>query len=443
MELTFEAVAEAKPGSKWRRLLFDRHWPAYRAWFLARGGATRPSLATAVERLRRFMPELVPTYERLVELAGGDDTAARFLSMYRPPAYLVQCSQAVWPGGRPGGGPPVLVRNYDLDPALAEGTILHTQWNGRRVIATVECLWGVDDGLNDAGLAVSLTFGGRRVVGDGFGIPLILRYVLEFCATTAEALDVLRRVPSHMAYNVTVLDRRGDFATALVAPDRPTVVLRRPVATNHQGAVEWPEQARFSRTLERERFLIERLADPRTTAAGLIEAFLRPPLYATDYRNGFGTLYTAVYRPGEGAAEFRWPDGLRWRQSFDGFQEGRRTVRYSSSGAEEASPAARRRPGGHRRGHVAEEVRARADAATHADDVDPAAILERVFKTVQDALSPTGYAMSAGFVDELLNGLVRPGEIPWARLGSLWADAGGVRWGRGAGPNHRRRAPKS
>ena len=29
--------------------------------------------------------------------------------------------------------------------------------------------------MPDAGLAVSLTFGGRRVVGDGFGVPLILR----------------------------------------------------------------------------------------------------------------------------------------------------------------------------------------------------------------------------------------------------------------------------
>ena len=50
-----------------------------------------------------------------------------------------------------------------------------------------DCLWGLLDGMNDAGLAVSLTFGGRPVLGDGFGIPLVMRYVLETCEDVAEA----------------------------------------------------------------------------------------------------------------------------------------------------------------------------------------------------------------------------------------------------------------
>ena len=36
-----------------------------------------------------------------------------------------------------------------------------------------DCLWGLLDGMNDDGLGVSLTFGGRRVLGDGFGIPIV------------------------------------------------------------------------------------------------------------------------------------------------------------------------------------------------------------------------------------------------------------------------------
>ena len=51
--------------------------------------------------LREHMPELVPTWERLVELAGGGDVAARMLSMWRPPSYLSGCSQGVLVGGRP------------------------------------------------------------------------------------------------------------------------------------------------------------------------------------------------------------------------------------------------------------------------------------------------------------------------------------------------------
>ena len=52
----------------------------------------------------------------------------------------------------------------------------------RRVIGTSDCLWGLLDGVNDAGLAVSLTFRGRRVLGDGFGIPIVVD-LLEVCET--------------------------------------------------------------------------------------------------------------------------------------------------------------------------------------------------------------------------------------------------------------------
>jgi len=34
-----------------------------------------------------------------------------------------------------------------------------------------DCLWGLLDGVNGDGLCASLTFGGRRIVGVGFGIP--------------------------------------------------------------------------------------------------------------------------------------------------------------------------------------------------------------------------------------------------------------------------------
>ena len=176
------------------------------------------------------MPELLPLYERLVDLAGGGDHAARFLAMYCPPPYLSGCSQAVWTNGEP-----VLVRNYDYHPDRIEGALLRTAWHGRPVIAMSDCLWGVLDGINGAGLALSLSFGGRKVVGLGFGVPLVLRYILEFCTRTAEAIDVLKRVPIHMSYNVTIVDALGAFETAFLAPDRPIEVTTRP--RGHQSSV--------------------------------------------------------------------------------------------------------------------------------------------------------------------------------------------------------------
>ena len=97
-ELELEAVDEPRPGAAWRAR-FDAMWPTYRAWYLRDGESERPDLAACRRALARHMPELVATYERLVELTGGDETAARLLSLYRPPGFIVGCSQGA---GRAG-----------------------------------------------------------------------------------------------------------------------------------------------------------------------------------------------------------------------------------------------------------------------------------------------------------------------------------------------------
>jgi predicted choloylglycine hydrolase len=318
MHLTINSIHEARPGPKWQAL-FEGYWPLYKKWFLSEGYLARPGYMTSRKKLGHFMPELLPIYDELVALAGGGDVAARFLSCYCPPPYLSGCSQAVWPKPEP-----LLVRNYDYSPHLFEGNLLYTNWL-RPVIAMSDSLWGVLDGLNEAGLVVSLTFGGRKVVGDGFGVPLLLRYLLEVCADTPTAREILPRIPVHMPYNVTVLDRQGAFLTAYLAPDRPAVITTEPVGTNHQEEIEWLDYARLTSTVERKTFLEERLADTTETEPRFLRRFLFPPLYNTEFEKAFGTLYTAIYRPLSQTAEYRWPRQAPLTQSFTTFTE-RKTV---------------------------------------------------------------------------------------------------------------------
>ncbi len=315
--LRFDAIEQLEPGQPWADL-FQRHWPRYRAWFLQDGDAARTSYAESLRALREHMPELVPTYERLCELAGGGDLESRFLAMWAPPSYLSGCSQAVW-----RGGPPVLGRNYDYAPERLEGSILHTHWV-RPVIGSGDCAWGLLDGINDAGLAVSLAFGGRKVVGTGFGVPIVVRYLLETCGTTEQARSVLRRLAYHLAHTLTIVDRTGDVCTAYLAPDREVELTAAVAATNHQGSVEWGEHARATRSVERQESL-ERLVEQAETPERFVEGFLQPPLRSVDGEQRLGTLYTVAYHVAEGRAEFRWP-GTRWDQSFAGFSEGVRTV---------------------------------------------------------------------------------------------------------------------
>jgi predicted choloylglycine hydrolase len=321
VSLTLRAIEEDQIGEH-----LAATWPAFRRWWLD-GANTRPTAEQARARLEEHMPELVPVWQRLTALLGDDPEAAAALALWNPPPFLTGCSQAaVLPGG------PALVRNYDWDYRLFDAVVARTAYAGRRVLGMLDCLWGLLDGVNDAGLAVSLTFGGRPQVGEGFGIPLVIRYVLQTCRTTEEAMQVLRRIPVHMSYNVTALDRVGLRATAYLAPDRPAQVTSLAVATNYQGQVEWPPYAAAIRTVERQQHLEELLATG-ADVPGIVAACLRSPLYATRFHQGFGTLYTAEYRPAEGLARYHWPDRT-WEHSLDKLGSGSVRVQLGRPGSQ-------------------------------------------------------------------------------------------------------------
>ena len=61
------------------------------------------------------------------------------------------------------------------------------------------------------------------------------------------------------------------------------------------------------------------------TLERLIAKFFEPPLYSR--REGFTTVYTAVYFPAEGCVDYLWP-GKRWSQRFNHFVVGKYTHDY-------------------------------------------------------------------------------------------------------------------
>jgi predicted choloylglycine hydrolase len=308
--ITLHAFREDLPGPRWRAL-YDVTWPQYRSWYLGARTGRRPTAAKAETALLRYMPELHPTWQRLVSLAGGDATTAAMLTHWNMPAFAPACSQvAVDTGTR------ALIRNYDYHPDLFEQVVMSTRFADRAVMGTSDCLWGLLDGMNSDGLAVSLTFGGAKDYGPGFGIPLVVRYLLEVAGTASEALTALGRLPVSMSYNLTLTDRVGDTRTAYVAPGRSVEVREFPLATNHRfDRPDDAAQAKRFRSLERQTHLLGLLEDQPHPDV-LAKEFVREPLRSSDYARGFGTLYTADYRPDSGEVHYRWP-GTTWTRSFD------------------------------------------------------------------------------------------------------------------------------
>lgn len=255
-----------------------------------------------VRRLREYMPELFPTFERLLGRLGGGDELARFLALYDPPRVIRACSQLVLSDEQG----PILIRSYDHHPRLFDGVVLGSCWNGAATLGIADCIWGALDGINDRGCAVALAFGGRNVEGPGFAAPLILRYLLEVCASVRDVRAALARLPVYMPYTFVAVDRSGEFVTAYTSPDRTPSFVTRRTSTNHQGEVEWADYACHTKSVERLR-TVECLVGEASGVSAARRAFLEPPLWRTNYSVGSGTLYVAEYAPAAGSLTLRWP----------------------------------------------------------------------------------------------------------------------------------------
>lgn len=302
---TFRAI-EVGDGSDGRWAAYARDLWQEMEGLLTEEGRT-PEGADRVRALfRTHMPELIPVLDRLaVQLDRPGAEVFLTHAALRP--FSPACTQI----GRNG----TLLRNYDLRPDQCEGAIVSSHFL-RPVIGMQDMLWGLQDGMNDAGLAVSLTFGGRSSYGRGFGILILVRYLLETCGTVDEAVGKLRSLPVAVPQNLTLVDP-VQAVTVFVGPDISPTLAPDACAANHQHLPVTDEQERAMRTQERLRAIRAAGAD--------VAAMLKPPLYRSIDEQGSGTLYTAHYRPVEGRVTYYWP-GESWQQSFWDFTPGSRTV---------------------------------------------------------------------------------------------------------------------
>lgn len=77
----------------------------------------------------------------------------------------------------------------------------------------------MEDGINQHGLAVGLTFVYPHVRKPGLNAGILLRCLLETCKTTAEAIEKLKTLPIASAQTFTIADRNGKIAVVECNPN--------------------------------------------------------------------------------------------------------------------------------------------------------------------------------------------------------------------------------
>jgi predicted choloylglycine hydrolase len=210
----------------------------------------------------------------------------------RPP--LGGCSAAI--------SSEVYGRNYDFRARFYGARIAIMQVTGSYAsLGSSEILTGRLDGVNECGLAIGLHLVSRTPAFLGLCSVLLVRMVLDQCASTEEAIELLRRCPPATRYNYSLLDANGQAAVVESAPGA-VAVRRGPwlACTNH---FQSPAMQRLNRARESSSWRrlppLEAWASRGLAAEAMFQALnaSTSPAFHHGYMRGAGTLHTLVCQP--------------------------------------------------------------------------------------------------------------------------------------------------
>lgn len=267
------------------RAFLRRETTKFPGWF---------KLNTEERVFRKYAPAI---WEEINGLADGLGVPLERAAMafgndgLRPP--LGACSAIMTAG--------VYGRNYDFQPRYygARFALLQTK-QSYASIGSTELLTGRLDGMNEHGLAIGLHLVRMNPRAPGLSCVLIVRAILDQCATTAEAVALLRRLPHAMRYNYSLLDAGGVAAVVEAHPGSVAVRTGDWLAcTNHfQSPLLRPLNRRSAHSQQRLPPL-EAWAAQRLSAAAMFSALNRStsPAFHHGYTRGAGTLHTIVAEP--------------------------------------------------------------------------------------------------------------------------------------------------
>ena len=82
----------------------------------------------------------------------------------------------------------------------------------------------MEDGVNEHGLAAGLTFIYPIKIKPGFNAGMLVRYILEKCKTTDEAILALKKIPIASPQTITLADKSGNIAVVECNCDKAVVL---------------------------------------------------------------------------------------------------------------------------------------------------------------------------------------------------------------------------
>jgi predicted choloylglycine hydrolase len=267
------------------------------------------------EVVGQYAPELLDEIRGLTEAAevAYDTLMTMILTAPFDPEELPACSVLAVLPERTADGRPTVGRNYDYFHDISEepATTYRTYPEGRYASLGDCDIWvGREDGLNEAGLFVGMASTFLPGVQPGPTFWLIVRMILDRCATVDEGLELIHSVPHTGSWTYLLADRSGK--AVVVEPTIEGIELRYPedgllVMTNHAVCPAWAGRENFVPPDSHPRYnrLRQLLRGDKLIDAEDVKQAMRDHeglvcshgAHFPDRK--FGTIWSVVGRPGE------------------------------------------------------------------------------------------------------------------------------------------------
>lgn len=180
------------------------------------------------EILRKFFPEVCEEIRGISDTIGADylHFASWMLCMgccmynleKNFPVEIRGCTAFAYSKN----GKLIYGRNNDLPPYLRDGckSEIYMPKNGNRFNITTSSFINGEEGLNEHGVAVAMTFVMTSIkkIKAGFNSCFIVRYLLEKANNTEQAVSLLMNLPIASNCNILLADKSGNMVVVECTP---------------------------------------------------------------------------------------------------------------------------------------------------------------------------------------------------------------------------------
>lgn len=286
----------------------------------------KESIEKVKNLINKYSYGIVDEIKGFADGMGVDEDRVLFYAM----SYLKPgCSQIAFSNSITNNGHTILARNYEFNHSLEDFNLIKTKVEGKYChLGTSVLFFGRDDGINEEGLAISMSSCGipvgavkemKQAKVEGLQFWLAIRGVLENCKNVDEGIDFLNNFPIGSNVNFILADRYGKLAlfniidgdvdTKIIEKDSSDKILH---ITNHfnEDKMKKYNEIPMENSVKRYSLIENFIKDRENISVDEIKTFLLKKfpegLYLNYYEDFFGTTKSIIMDCDEKSLEIVW-----------------------------------------------------------------------------------------------------------------------------------------